>query len=224
MKELMPKNLERAKFVKKERLARAWPQSQLAIIAGVNLRTIQRIEKDGAASLETLQGIAQAFEIDVKELDPSSSSKSNQEKAKSQKSVYLLPRLTSGKSLSDVVVGSDQFQIEHDEDYDKRSIASMKDILELLKSDVVRLYDADPIKRLSIEEELSQELKGLENYGYYLFGMKRMIPGISGKKRTEVTMCTLYMSHSRSPRIVSNKNLSMFIPAVLPETAKLSQI
>jgi hypothetical protein len=52
----------------------------------------------------------------------------------------------------------------------------MKGVLELLKQDVVRLYDAEPVGRLQVEAELTQELKGLEAHGFYIFGTKRVIP------------------------------------------------
>lgn len=207
-------------MVKKAREERAWTQSQLATIADVNLRTIQRLEKDGAASFETLRGVAQAFEIDVKELTPTSGRSNPKEKTALQRKVHLMPRLISGKNLTDVVLGSDQFQFEHDEDNDPRSIGAMKDILNLLKGDVVRLYDADPIQRLNVEAELSQEIKGLEKYGYYLFGIKRVIPQIIGEQEKQITMCTLFMSHIRSPKLIRDKKLNMMMPAVLTEIAK----
>lgn len=220
MEEIMTKGTARAKFVKKARLERAWSQSQLATIADVNIRTIQRLEKEGTASFETLRGIAQAFEVDVKELDPVSGSKKSKLLIEPQKKVHLMPRLNSGKNLAAIVVGADQFQFEHDEDNDPRSINAMKGILDLLKGDVVRLYDADPVDRLTVESELSQEIKGLENYGYYLFGIRRVIPRIVTNQESEIIMCTLYMSHSRSPRIVRDKKFNMFIPAVLPEAVR----
>ena len=220
MEEIMAKNSGRAKFVKKAREERAWSQSQLATIADVNLRTIQRLEKDGSASFETLRGVAQAFEIDVKELNPTSNPSAPKQKSSPRRTVHLMPRLVSGKNLTDVVVGSDQFQFVHDEDHDPRSIAAMKDILRLLQGDVVRLYDADPIERLNVESELSQEIKGLEDYGYYLFGMKRVVPRIAGEEKAQVTMCTIFMSHARSPKIIRDKKLNMMMPAVLTEVVR----
>jgi len=65
MEEELAKSIRRAKFIKKERNVRAWTQTQLAEIAGVNLRTIQRVERDGTASFDTLMGIATAFDIDL---------------------------------------------------------------------------------------------------------------------------------------------------------------
>ena len=49
-------------LVKELRLERGWSQEQLAEIAGVSLRTIQRVEADGNCSLETRNALAAAFD------------------------------------------------------------------------------------------------------------------------------------------------------------------
>lgn len=215
MEEKLAKSIRRAKLVKKERNDRAWTQTQLAEIAGVTLRTIQRVEKDGAASFETMMGIASAFDIDVKEL---TQPESLRQRKKSHKSVYLLPRIMNGNNLSSVITGADQFQVEHDEASDLRSINAMKGIIELLKGDIVRLYDADISNKLQVEAEMTQEIQGLEKYGFYLFGIKREIPKVGSDK--EITMCTLFMSHAQSPKIVTDKRSNMMVPAVLTEIAQ----
>lgn len=213
----MAKNLGRAKFVRKEREERAWPQRQLAEAAKVNLRTIQRLERDGSASFETLLAVAGAFDIDVKQLSPASRAQS---KDTPQKKVHLLPRLTSGRDLAVIIGGADQFQVEHDESDDPRAVNAMRDVLNYLKRDVVRWHDADLVGRFNIEIELSQEIKGLENHGFYLFGVKRTVPKIADEETTQIEMCTIYMSHARSPKIVRDKSSNMAIPAVLAETAR----
>ena len=45
------------------RTQRAWSQQQLADIAGVSLRTIQRAEKSGRTSADSLQAVASAFNV-----------------------------------------------------------------------------------------------------------------------------------------------------------------
>ncbi|WP_226645322.1 helix-turn-helix transcriptional regulator [Microbulbifer variabilis] len=45
------------------RKSRAWSQQQLAEVASVSLRTIQRIEKSGNASQESVKSISSAFSI-----------------------------------------------------------------------------------------------------------------------------------------------------------------
>ena len=56
-------------LVKELRLKRSWSQDQLATIAGISLRTVQRIENDGAASLESKKALASAFEINAADLE-----------------------------------------------------------------------------------------------------------------------------------------------------------
>jgi len=57
-----------AKRIRAERERRAWSQEHLAIVSGLGLRTIQRIEKTGAASFESARALAAVLEIDVAEL------------------------------------------------------------------------------------------------------------------------------------------------------------
>ncbi len=210
----MSKSLDRAKFVKKERLLRAWTQAQLAEIVDVNPRTIQRLERDGAVSFDTLMGVADAFGIDVRELNEFPK-KQNTDVPK--KKVHHLKHINSGKALYDVIKNMDQIQFEHDESDDPRAIGAMKDIMKLMKGDIVRLHDANPSKRLDIEIELTKELKGMNQYGFYLFGIKRIVPKINDNHATQIVLTTLYMSHSKSPKIVRDKKSNMLIPALLSE-------
>lgn len=50
------------------RLARAWSQEQLAEMAGLSTRTVQRIENGEQPGLETLSALAAVFEVSVAEL------------------------------------------------------------------------------------------------------------------------------------------------------------
>jgi transcriptional regulator with XRE-family HTH domain len=54
-----------AKRIRAERERRAWSQEHLAIVSGLGLRTIQRIEKTGAASFESARALAAVLEVDV---------------------------------------------------------------------------------------------------------------------------------------------------------------
>ena len=51
------------------RRKRSWSQDELAIASGLNLRTIQRIERYGIASLQSKKAVAAAFSIDTRDLD-----------------------------------------------------------------------------------------------------------------------------------------------------------
>lgn len=50
------------------RLKKGWTQEQLALVSGLSVRTIQRIEKGEAASVDSLKALAAAFDIDFLDL------------------------------------------------------------------------------------------------------------------------------------------------------------
>jgi transcriptional regulator with XRE-family HTH domain len=55
-------------YIRRERERRAWSQEHLAEVAGLGLRTIQRIEKTGAASYESARSLAAVLGVDVARL------------------------------------------------------------------------------------------------------------------------------------------------------------
>lgn len=59
-------------LIKQLREQRAWSQEHLASVAGLSLRTVQRVEADGSASAETRMAIASALDVDVARLNMSS--------------------------------------------------------------------------------------------------------------------------------------------------------
>lgn len=61
-----------------ERQQRAWSQTQLADVSGLSLRTIQRIEKNGKASLESVKALASVYSLNISDLRIVSSQELNQ--------------------------------------------------------------------------------------------------------------------------------------------------
>jgi transcriptional regulator with XRE-family HTH domain len=55
-------------IIRRTRERRAWSQEHLAQVAGLGLRTIQRIEATGLASFESVRALASVLEIPVSEL------------------------------------------------------------------------------------------------------------------------------------------------------------
>jgi transcriptional regulator with XRE-family HTH domain len=67
-----------AALVKNTRIDKGWTQQQLADIADVSLRTIQRIESTGSASNESISALCSSFEIE-------------------RESLFVVPRVTSAE-------------------------------------------------------------------------------------------------------------------------------
>lgn len=55
-------------LIRQLRTEKGWTQQHLADICAVSLRTIQRVEVQGIASLETSKALAAAFEVDRESL------------------------------------------------------------------------------------------------------------------------------------------------------------
>ena len=77
-------------LVKEIRINKGWTQAQLADLCAVNIRTIQRVESDGLASLETTMALASAFGLETKDLFADPKTKNN------YKIIYLLLGLFAG--------------------------------------------------------------------------------------------------------------------------------
>lgn len=58
-----------ADLIVKLRKDRSWSQEELALASGLNLRTIQRIEKEATASLQSRKALASALDIDIHDLN-----------------------------------------------------------------------------------------------------------------------------------------------------------
>ena len=56
-------------ILKKLRYKRSWSQEQLAELSGLSVRTVQRLEAGGKASLESLMSLASVLEVDVSTLE-----------------------------------------------------------------------------------------------------------------------------------------------------------
>ena len=59
----------KADLVLNARKQKAWSQEELAIASGLNLRTIQRIESEASASLQSRKALASALDLDIHDLE-----------------------------------------------------------------------------------------------------------------------------------------------------------
>lgn len=55
--------------ITQRRFERGWSQAELASVAGLDVRTIQRIEATGAASLRSKKALANALQVTIHELE-----------------------------------------------------------------------------------------------------------------------------------------------------------
>ena len=77
-----------AELVLELRTNQSWSQEELALATGLNLRTIQRIERQATASLQSKKALASAFGVHISDLLP-------QEKSQMKKYEYKTLQIQS---------------------------------------------------------------------------------------------------------------------------------
>ena len=80
-----------ATTVRQLREARAWSQEQLATVSGISPRTVQRVESEGVASLDTRMALAAALECEPAML---------LESAAAERVAHIQPAAVSAAQLS----------------------------------------------------------------------------------------------------------------------------
>ena len=128
---------ELAVCIKVFRDARQWTQQQLAVIAGLNVRTIQRVEQGWPACFETRRALACAFDFaNIDALNqpfaiPSEDEfKAAQEQFDQEHITFAAIPLTTGKQLAELAQTStmdiSELSFEIGREADERFIALMK--------------------------------------------------------------------------------------------------
>jgi transcriptional regulator with XRE-family HTH domain len=87
------------------RKKQSWSQEELATASGLNLRTIQRIESDGAASLQSRKALASVFEVEVDELELKEPTKMTRYEYKAVPYKMSMLGMARGKTAEAVTAG-----------------------------------------------------------------------------------------------------------------------
>lgn len=184
-------------LLKKLRREKAWSQEQLAEISGVSLRTIQRIEKSGRASLESKKAIAAAFEIRAVELDESLNSLAITDEE--TENFYF--RIDEGAKLTEVIGGAYGYRMNHDNPKTKEEADLLAEALQSIQDWGEVWAEIELGERVKASFELTQLINNLEENGFWLFGIRTNedYPGIKGDKWP---IANLLVMRSDNPKII----------------------
>lgn len=156
--------------VKRLRLERGWTQEQLAALSGLNVRTIQRVEKSGICNLETRSALAAVFQVDAIQLD--GAKKIEQAKAPEGDDFLYYSRLTTGNDVVHVFDGSDMYRFSNE---DPRSEGDAEYIAWIVSQihDYSEIWgDIEPGSKVKAIYEFGEMLKEMEEKGIWLFGLR----------------------------------------------------
>lgn len=149
--------------VRELRLARGWSQEQLAKVAGLSPRTIQRLEAGEGTALDTLQAIAAAFDVEVSEVLAA------EKPLPPPPKITFLPRIRTGEELCSVLGAAHMFH----QDYDP---PTGQDEVELIGSflqqtfDIGEIWDdVEPMSHVQWAHDLGQSLREIEAAGFRVY-------------------------------------------------------
>lgn len=156
--------------VKQLRVKRGWTQEQLAHLANVNVRTIQRIEKLGVCDLETRSALASVFQVDVQQLD--GEKKIEQATPKTQKRPLIYQRVESGQGIVDIFADAHAYRFANEEPRSKEDAEYIAWLLSHINGYSEIWSDIEPGDKVTATYELAENLKDLEARGFRLFGLR----------------------------------------------------
>ncbi len=207
-------DLSLAGKVRTLREERGWTQSQLAEISGLSERTVQRVEKKGMAALDTLQALASAFDISVKEIRQSEPGRN-----KFSPTIRHLLRLTSGKMVFDIAGGAHLFENGYDELKTDEEADLLSETFQYIQDYGDLWGDLDAGERIKIAFEFNKYIEELERLEFWIFGLRHKVlmkVGFNGEnKEVPMEMSTFIIKRSNSSDILKVSLKDEVLPTLI---------
>lgn len=149
--------------IRQHREERHWTQEELAIVAGIDVRTIQRAENGQKLALETLKAIANAFEITIDQL-----SKDSQEAVLAEfRAKYSLIELRPLEQAADLsqLFGTHAYHFQRIGTFNDEQADLIAEFEQLAKDYGECWSDLEPLQRRDAEkclQPLITQLRSLE--------------------------------------------------------------
>jgi transcriptional regulator with XRE-family HTH domain len=180
------------------RTKRAWSQEELGSVADVSVRTIQRIEGGEPASFDTLKALANALDLDVRELTESFANREQPASA----SAFLV-RIHTGGDLFRIVGGADAFGFDHDEFDEENDVEAVAAFLQELHDYADNWSEIGPAEHVRIPHQFTAKIKELENRGLWIFSMRHPEPYGVGSTAVTLSVAKVYITKATNPQIMT---------------------
>ena len=195
------------------RKKRAWPQEQLAEVAGISVRTIQRIENGDPASFETLKAVANALDLAVEELLTPAPESSSKPSGVGSPPVTFLTRVRTGKDLFAYIGGAgahifDEGPLEHPEDVELVA-ALYQDLHDY--GDIWN--DLEPADHVRVPYSFNERIHEIEERGLWIFAGTQKRTFSAGKAHLPVNLVLVCILSDSNPAIIRLENDDAVVPA-----------
>ena len=189
-------NIQRLRVLRE---ARGWSQEHLAEVAGISLRTVQRMEAGRPISADAFQAVASAFDTEVSELLAKPASRAP------IANVTILPRVRTGKQLCDVTAGADMFQDDYDAPEGEAEVELIGSFLQQLH-DLGEIWDdVQPSDHVRAVHDLGEALHHVEQSGFRVFAARvtrRYALPFDPSKPIAMSVATFLVLRSNNPKIL----------------------
>lgn len=200
--------------VKKLRLERAWSQEKLAEVAGLGIRTIQRLEGGAGGSPHTLRSVAAAFKIGVEELIAS-----DQSKFDSRPPVEYLPRMEYGGDLFVLFARAHLFRRWNDPPLNDAEVEAIGAFIQELFDASEIWDDIGPKGQVETEHRFTCLLTELDKLGFWVFAKSERgtYRSCADPSPMAVTVATVLLLRRSNPAIIELRTGLKVVAAVLDE-------
>jgi len=205
--------------IRELRESRGWPQEQLAAVADLSPRTIQRVEAGKGASKATLSAIASAFDCTVQEL------LETPEPPRPVPKATLFPRLHSGEGICNVVSGAHMYQNEYDPPTTEEEVELIGSFLQEIHDIGEMGDDAEPMHRVRWAHGLDESLREVEAAGFRVFcgRVVRHLP-VGESDRIPMSVAVVVVLRADNPKILNPDTEHERLAAVFSDLAPIADI
>jgi len=216
------KNPHLATIIKAERKRRNLTQEHLAQVAEVDVRTIQRSERDGSCSSESLMAIAEALDRDAKDLITETEElrrKQRSEPRPPKDMVVRLNEVTNGQELFASLHGRHAGIEDFDTNLDSRHLEDVGFVFDYLRDVADVQSELRPSDRIRFAEEVGAKIQDLRSDGVICFSgdyTDRFV--FKDKPEEPFTWNVQIVAFRRADdnRILKDKDGKQFIVVVIP--------
>jgi transcriptional regulator with XRE-family HTH domain len=172
-------------------------------MAGLDVRTIQRIEKGEPASFESLKSVAAVFKVNVNELLEDKRTVEEQKEKSDVPDGGFLIRVSDGNELFALMGSAHAFAFHNDS-------VELSEVNDLIADFLQELHDwgdlwdeIGPGERVRTAHEYTSRIKDLEERGLWVFAGKSKRYYSAGEKSTALNVFVVYVLKSTNPEIVT---------------------
>jgi transcriptional regulator with XRE-family HTH domain len=220
------KNIHLAPLIREEREKRNLTQEHLAELAEVSARTVQRLEAHGAYSKETLMAVAEAFDVDSRELIKAANERAEKGK-QTVEELFLVLRLVrrrTGRALLAEIANGDGMRVDYPEQMTLEQTEAAGHLLDFIRDFADFHDDLEPSEGLRYDQTVSEQLAGLEKIGLAMYtGAYLSKRNFENGKTWTMRVNIVLVTSISDARIVRLSGSEEFINGALPRGAANSR-